>query len=396
MSSLNELPPKILLRIFAYFDLNDLVSVRRVNKKFRAVADDGSLYRCVSFNRSHHLDDVIRALRRHVQHIEACNLEEITDTNTILRYASRCPKLRKLRLRECDGEKGIMETVLQSLFGATKITQLALKKCELEKFPKLNLSNVTHLSIIDNTGYQQQHLQCVPEVLSAINRNHDTLLSLRLGLDPMNADEKNQLFGYLRKCSKLKVFQFQYPYADEISEQNFQKLFNLCELVSLSVVVSSGTDTNIHQKFIDLSWLSQLRKLELGGTICRLLPQIVKRCQRLKVFRLICTSQPFFHGDSEELVSLLTSCKNLEEIELRSICVPNLRNAVLLLPHNLLKLRHLEIETTEIDKSESNSNTPVQIELNVVSNFALETQILDHSTVYFLFKSDELLKYIIP
>lgn len=392
MSAVNELPSKILLRIFAHFDLNDLVSARRVNKKFRVAADDGSLYRCVSFNRSHRLDDIICTLSRHSRHVEACTMEDIADSNTVLRYLSRCPNLRQLQLRECDGERGIKETAFRTLFAATKIRQLALKNCELEAFPALNLDHLTHLSIVDNTAYQRQ-LEYAEHLLPAIKRNCGTVVSLRLSVDRMTTVERNKLFDYIEECPNLKVFQFQYPHMDNISEENFRRLFNSRNLVSLSVVVSPRTTPKAYREFVNRPWLRQLRKLELSGEICRLLPQLVQKCPHIEVLRLSCRSRPFLQSTNEELLKLLAPCKKLEEVALKIVDVQNLRHTVLRLPTYLPKLRHIEIETTQLESRDS-AVTPLQIEFNVVPHFALETHILDRLTLYILFRSDDLLRYM--
>lgn len=402
MAPLSELPPKILLRIFALLDLNDLVSIARVSKKLKTAAEDASLYHDLYLHRRHRLDDVVSILRRQRQAIRACKMEEIADSNTILQHVSKCPNLRKLKLVECDGERGIKEAVFQSLFASTPIREFSLKNCELERFPRLALNQATSLLVVDNTSYQHP-LQYVQELLPAIDRNSQTIESLKLCIDNVSADDQNQLFDRIERCSKLHTLQFQYPHVDAISERNFRKLFRLQNLQSLSVVVGADTNEKAYQEFVARPCLAKLRKLELGGEISRLLPTILERCPQLEILRLTCLAQPFLRINDDQLLKMLSSSRKLRDISLKSISVSNLRQAILKLPALLPQLEHIEIEVdglegnqVAIDSAEKrrSSATPLKIEFNLLPNFALETQNFEASTVYVLFRSEELLKFI--
>ncbi len=393
MLSIHELPSKILSRIFGLLDLNDLVAVARVSRKFKNAAHDEALYRSVTFNRRHRLDDVVAILRRQRQAIVACRMDGIADSNTILRYVADCPNLRKLKLVECDGERGIKESIFEKLFAGTDIRDFALKNCELEKFPRLSMRNATSLLIVDNTSYQHP-LDYVAELIPAIERNTGTIQSLKLCVDNVSAQDKNRLFDKIAGCTKLRTLQFQYPHVDEIAEDNFKKLFQLREMVSLSVVVSPQTSEAVQRQFFERPAAANLRKIELGGDICRLLPLIVKKCPRLEVLRLTCLSGPFVQMGNEELVNMLSSSRQLKDVSLKSVAVNNLRHAILQLPTYLPHLEHIEIEAEGADESDDNSATPLKIEFNLLPNFALETQSFEGSTVYVLFRSEELLKFI--
>lgn len=400
MASLSKLPPKVLLRIFALLDLNDLVSIARVNKNFKMVAEDASLYHDLYLHRRHRLDDVISVLRRQRQAIRSCKMEEIADSNTILQHISKCPNLRKLKLVECDGERGIKEAIFQALFSSTPIREFSLKHCELESFPRLALNQATSLMVIDNTSYQYP-LEYVQELLLAIDRNCQTIESLKLCIDNVSADDQNQLFDRIERCERLHTLQFQYPHVDAISERNFRKLFRLQNLHSLSVVVGGDTDEKAYQEFVARPCVDKLRKLELGGEISRLLPTILQKCPQLEILRLTCLAKPFLSIGNEQLLQMLSASKRLRDISLKSISVSNLRQAILQLPARLPQLQHIEIEVDSLtgDKSqeqskERSSETPLKIEFNLLPNFALETQNLETSTVYVLFRSEELLKFI--
>lgn len=403
MASLSKLPPKVLLRIFALLDLNDLVSIARVSKVLKTVAEDASLYHDLYLHRRHRLDDVISVLRRQRQAIHTCKMEEIADSNTILQHISNCPNLSKLKLVECDGECGIKEAVFQSLFSSTPIREFSLKNCELERFPQLALNQATSLLVVDNTSYQHP-LQYVQELLPAIDRNCQTIELLKLCIDNVSDNDQNQLFDRIERCSRLHTLQFQYPHVDAISERNFRKLFQLQNLHSLSVVVGGNTDEKAYQEFVARPCMAKLRKLELGGEISRLLPTILQRCPQLEILRLTCLAQPFLHIGNEQLLQMLSASHKLRDISFKSISVSNLRQAILQLPALLPQLEHIEIEVDGLEDDSANndqerskgrsSETPLKIEFNLLPNFALETQNFEASTVYVLFRSEELLKFI--
>ncbi|XKL64827.1 hypothetical protein PGB90_004913 [Kerria lacca] len=393
MTSINELPSKILLRIFGLLDLNDLMSASRVSKKFQKAAEDGTLYQQVNFNRSHRLDDIISILRRQRRAIVACRMEGISDSNTILKYMAGCPNLRVLKLKQCDGERGIKEEIFEKLFDGTDIYVFALKNCELETFPRLKLKNMTSLSVVDNTGYQYP-LSYVKELLPVIENNFKTLTSLKLCLDNISVNEKHDLFDKIRKCENLENLQFQYPHVDEIDEKNFVKLFNLLKLVSLSVVVSEEIPEKIYNRFIERPFVINLRKIEFGGNICYLLPSILQNCPHLEILRLTCLTGPFIRISNEELLNMLSTNQHLKEISLKSVSTNNMRHTILQLPTYLPHLKHAEIEVQGVEESNDNSTTPLKIEFNLLPNFALETQNFEGSTIYVLFRSQELLKFI--
>lgn len=410
MASLSKIPPKILLRIFALLDLNDLVSIARASKALKAVAEDGSLYRHLRIHRRHRLDDVVAVLRRQRHSIESCTMEEIADSNTVLQHVSRCPQLRKLKLVECDGERGIKEAAFRALFASgAPLRQFSLKNCELERFPQLALSQAVSLRIVDNTSYQHP-LQYVKELLPAIERNRDTIESLKLCIDNVSAAEQDQLFDRIERCARLHTLQFQYPHVDAVSERNFRKLLRLRNLQSLSVVVRGDTDERAYHEFVSRPCVAKLRKLELGGEISRLLPTILQRCPHLEILRLTCLAQPFLRVGHQQLLQMLGASRKLRDVTLKSVEVGDLRNAILQLPARLPYLQHIEIEVdgaAERRRADDSgaaggpakgrggaSETPLKIEFNLLPNFALETQNLDTSTVYVLFRSEELLKFI--
>lgn len=393
MVSITELSKDTLLRIFKHLELNDLLSVCRVNKKFKSVAENPALYREVRFSRAHRLDDIISILRRQCEAISTVKIQDISDSNTVLKYVAGCRNLRKLALKECDGERGIKESSFDALFARTNIKDFALKNCELEKFPKLSMKNVNSLLVTDNTSYQYP-LEYMKEVLPFVKHNRRTLTSLKLCVDNVSQAEQDNLFGAIESCENLEIFQFQYPHVDEVKEENFKKLFKLRNLVALSIVVDGNAGDNTYEEFLNRPSAQNLRKVEFGGDICRMLPSIVRSCPNLEILRLTSLSRPFLKISNEDLLNMLSSCKNLREIDLKTLSVNNVRHAILQLPTYLPNLEHAEIEVDSVDESTDNSIIPLKIEFNLLPRFVLETQTLEGATSLILFRSEELMQFL--
>lgn len=393
MTSVNELSKDVLLKIFRHLELNDLISVCRVNKKFKLVAENPQLYQELRITRAHRLDDVVNILRKQSEAINVIKMQDISDSNTVLQYVALCANLRKLAMKECDGERGIKEISFDNLFARTNIKDLALKNCELEKFPKLNLKNVRSLLVVDNTSYQHP-LEYMKEILPFVRTNNLTLSSLKLCVDNVTSVEQDDLFSAVENCPNLEVFQYQYPHVDEVKEHNFKKLFTLRNLVALSIVISNDTSQDTYDEFLNRPSTGNLRKIEFGGNICSLLPNIVRQCPDLEILRLVSLGSPFLKISNEDLLNMLSRCKKLREIDMKTLSVNNIRHAILQLPTYLPNLEHAEIEVDAVDESSDNSIIPLKIEFNLLPRFVLETQTLEESTSYVLFRSEELMQFL--
>jgi len=355
MASVAQLPPEVLLEIFEYLPLRDLVSMPEVCAAWRPLIAYRSLYRRVALTGDLKLEHILRVLARYAAVVESVSMADRKDANAILRALAECPALKRLKLTNCSGTKSkcLSTAMLIRVFKQTQLRDFAVKRCTcfvhvLSILPPEPGSRKMVGFASNGAGSATQRIHFLgPHFLGMLRTSADSLTSLHIVDANINfvMTDFATLFRLIGGCAKLRELSYHVSYLP-LTDENFRDLYNLRCLTSLSLKSLLGVSEAAFGGFFERARTARIRRLELydlraldAATVRR----IGDGCPALEAFTLC-------HHDSgrelltnEALAALPAAWPRLQSLRLS--CVPESAvDALRALSTRLSELRLLEFQ----------------------------------------------------
>lgn len=271
-SSLADLPAEILLHIFEYLPLRDLLAMKQVRDAWRPLIAYKSLYKSIQIGNDVRLSTVVGTLSKYARVIRAVAIRDRGDTNAILRAVAKCDRLRRLKLKNCDDtrSKCISTALLIRIFRQTELRDFVAKYCTcfVHVLSILPPEPVAHPMIGFTSGSTDSATQRIhfvgPHFLSMLRASRDTLRRLRIVDANINflTSDFTTMFQLIGDCCNLEDLRYHVPYLT-LTDDNFRQLYKLKNLKSLSVRGLRDLSTPVLSAFFEPSRTSGIRKLEL-------------------------------------------------------------------------------------------------------------------------------------
>lgn len=355
MVSVAELPPEVLLEIFEYLPLRDLVCMLEVCPHWKSLLAYRSLYKSISLTGELKLDQILRVLTAYADVVESVSMADRKDTNAILKALAECPKLKRLKMKNCSGTKSkcVSTAMLIRIFKQTQLSDFAVKRCTcfvhvLSILPPEPASRKMIGFSSNGTGSATQRIHFLgPHFLSMLQTSADSLTHLHIVDANINflMTDFSTLFRLIGGCAKLRELSYHVSYLP-LTDENFRDMYSLHCLTSLSLKSLLGVSESVFQSFFERARTAHIRRLELydlysmnAATVRR----IGEGCPNLEALTLC-------HHDSgrelltnEALVELPTACPRLQVMRL-SCMQESAMDALLTLSARLSELRLLEFQ----------------------------------------------------
>lgn len=270
--SLTNLPPELLLQIFEYLPLNDVLNCKNVSDDWAWLTTYKCLYREVAVTSDVALEELLKILSTYANNIETVTLTGRKDANVILKALTKCPKLRSLNMKNCSGTDTdcVSTSYLINVFRKTNLSQFSIKQCTcfvhvlsiLPPEPRTR-KMVGFSSNATNSATQNLHF-LGPHFFSMLETSADSLTYLSIVDANINfvTTDFSTLFRLIGNCCKLRELSYHVCYLP-INDDNFRQLYNLNCLVSLSLKSLKRVSSEVFENFFQPSRTTRIKNLEL-------------------------------------------------------------------------------------------------------------------------------------
>ncbi len=355
MASVADLPPEILLQIFEYLPLRDVLCMKDVCRNWKPLIKYKSLYRAISVNVDVKLDLLLKILSTYDNVIQTVTLSNRKDTNLILKSLAGCPNLRRLKIKNCSGTKSkcVSTAMLIRVFKQTKLSDFAMKHCTcfvhvLSILPPEPCTRkmVGFSSNGTDSATQRMHF-LGPHFFAMLRTSSDSLTYLSIVDANINflMTDFNTLFRLIGNCRKLRELSYHVCYLP-ITDENFREIYNLKCLTSLCLKSLRSVSEKVFENFFEVDRTGAIKKLELYDlhTLDELtIERIGTGCPNLENLTLCQQEKGKELLTREALIMLPRWCPKLQILRL-SYLPEEVINVVELLSKQLSSLKHLEFQ----------------------------------------------------
>lgn len=328
MASVAELPPEVLLEIFEYLPLRDLVCMAEVCPRWKPLLAYRSLYKNIWLTGELKLDQILRVLSRYAPVIESVSMTDRKDTNAILKALAECPALKRLKMKNCSGTKSkcVSTAMLIRVFKQTQLRDFAVKRCTcfvhvLSILPP-EPANRKMIGFSSNgTGSATQRIHFLgPHFLSMLRTSADSLTQLHIVDANINflMTDFSTLFRLIGSCAKLRQLSYHVSYLP-LTDENFRDLYSLRNLTSLSLKSLLAVSEDVFQAFFERQRTAQMRRLELydlHAMNVATVRRIGEGCPNLEALTLCHHDSGRQLLTSEALAELPAACSRLQVMRL--------------------------------------------------------------------------------
>lgn len=356
MATVANLPPEVLLHIFEYLPLKDVLSIEYGYKEWAWLTKYKSLYRTLVVDADIRLEQILRILPKYSTVVVAVTLVDRDDTNTILKFLAECPNLQRLDMKNCSGTKNecISTALLINVFKKTKLSDFGMKRCTCFVHvlsilpPEPRTRKMIGFSSSDTDSATQDLHFLGSHFLLMLERSFDSLTCLRIEDANINflTTDFAALFRRIGNLRKLKELSYHVCYLP-ITDENFREIYNLTSLTSLSLKSLRRVSDKVLGSFFDASRTSSIKKLELFD-VATSSEEVVRRigagCPDLETLILCqCAGIKETPLTKEMLIELSQACRMLHALRL-SYLDSDTVNELVFLTKKLRYLKLLEFE----------------------------------------------------
>lgn len=402
MASVANLPPEILLEIFRYLPLRDVLCINDVCHNWISLTKYKVLYKVVLITGDVKLVQILKIFSTFANVVETVILNERKDTNIILKSLAECSNLRRLKIKNCSGTKSkyVSTALLIKVFKQTKLSDFSMKNCTcfvhvLSILPPEPCSRKMIGFSSNGTESATQRLHFLgPHFFTMLRTSSDSLTYLRIVDSNINflMTDFTILFHLIGNCHKLKELTYHVCYLP-ITDESFCEIYNLYSLTSLSLRSLCCLSNTVFQNFFDVRRTGGIKKLELYDlnklnecTISRIgigCPNL----ENLLIYQQQSRNEVLM---KEVLLKLPSVCPNLRVLRL-SYLHDNIIEIVQFLSKKLKYLKFLEFQIFQKD------DYPLKLRIivsNLIPNFDIKIsrfgRVTCHLKRQFLIKSSVL------
>jgi len=276
MATVANLPPEVLLRIFEYLPLKDVLSIENGYEEWTWLTKYKSLYRALVVDADVRLEQILRILPTYATVVVSVTLVDREDANTILKFLAECPNLRRLKMKNCSGAKNecISTALLVNVFKKTKLSDFSMKRCTCFVHvlsilpPEPRTRKMIGFSSSETDSATQDLHFLGSHFLLMLERSFDSLTYLRIEDANINflTTDFTGLFRLIGNLRNLKELSYHVRYLP-ITEDNFRELCNLKSLTSLSLKSLRRVSSVALKSFFDDNRAASIKKLELFDVV---------------------------------------------------------------------------------------------------------------------------------
>lgn len=356
MASVADLPPEILLKIFEYLPLKDILAISHISAGWTWLTRFRSLYKIVVIDVDVKLEQVSRILTTYARTVEAVTLMDRQDVNAVLELLVRCSNLKQLKIKNCRDAKDecVSTALLVNIFKRTKLTNFSMKKCTcfihvlsiLPPEPRTRKMIGFSARATDSATQDLHYLG--PHFFSMLESSADSLIYLRIEDANINflTTDFSTLFHLIGNCRKLKELSYNVCYLP-ITDEHFYEIYNLNSLTSLSLKSLRRISDKVFRNFFDVNRTGRIKKLELHDVTTvneQTIRCIGTGCPELENLTLYqCTSSQEKPLTKEALMELPYVCRMLQVMRL-SYLDDSFVDVLVFLSEKLCNLKLLEFE----------------------------------------------------
>ena len=134
MASIENLPDEILLQIFQYFTMKELLRLQQVNQQWRRVASDRTFFSTISITENESNSYIAVLLSRSRNAINHLSIMEHNDIDFLAPLISECINLESLSVKLCSGTG---DELVHGLENCLKLNVIILQHTPIQKMDKL-------------------------------------------------------------------------------------------------------------------------------------------------------------------------------------------------------------------------------------------------------------------
>lgn len=356
MASITNLPPELLLEIFEYLPLKDVLTVKNVCDDWASLTTYKCLYKEVTVHADVRLEELLNVLYTHGNVVEVVTLTDRKDANAILKALAKCRNLKCLSMKNCTGTDVdcVSTSHLINVFRKTNLSQFSIKHCTCFVHVLSILPPEPHTRKMvgfssNGTNSATQNLHFLgPHFFSMLETSADSLTYLSIVDANINfvTTDFPALFRLIGNCRKLRELSYHVCYLP-ISDDNFRQLYNLHSLVSLSLKSLRRVSCEVFENFFQPCRTVGIKKLELydiGGLTASTIRHIGYGCPNLEdlaIHQFTGAREAVLNRDIVE--ELTRSFTKLRTVKL-SYVDESIIEVLILLPKKLTHLKFIEFE----------------------------------------------------
>lgn len=340
MSSVN-LPDEILLYIFRYLPVKELLPLRLVNRQWKRVASDSSMYTVINVNEYDSASMIVALLRQQKDSIHHIHITERIDFQIFVPFIIKCSNLRTLCVKWCNSydkdlskiiecNKNLDTIILQYCTYTSKLDNffVALAKSRVKNINICNLNHdietnqLANLRNIEDLRIKSVGLEPREAYKFCLN-NFDclTTLKLRHNGSQFPVELKKKFFEAVGRCERLKKLCLGPHVTFVMTDFEFSHLMKLNNLSVFEIHYAPDVSESSFVAFFARPSATKLRKINLfrcpavNNTVLR---QISERCHNLEKCSLEKTKNTNSAKDVDDVITFVASCKKLQKLNLFS------------------------------------------------------------------------------